>query len=102
MIHFSEGNSNILFAEQNQKRKDVEAKIAEILLHIINKSKSADPVNIINEDIFTQEITSINFIEILVAVETAFNIEFSDEELEYGKISSLRALAERVLQMIPD
>lgn len=42
------------------------------------------------------EITSIDFVKIVIEIETEFNIEFEDEKLQFSEFSTIQSLIDYV------
>jgi acyl carrier protein len=93
----NENDINFIPEEQDGKRSEIEDKLIEIALRVINKDRVTDLIEVIKEDTLDNELNSINFIELIVGIETEFNIEFDDEYLEFGKLSSISAITDYIL-----
>ena len=46
------------------------------------------------------EITSIDFVKIVIEIETEFNIEFEDEKLQFSEFSTIQSLIDYVEQRV--
>lgn len=72
---------------------NTELKIKTI---IKNHFTELDSIDQIDETFYKNNITSLSFIKIIVALESEFDIEFDDDELDYSNFSSLQ----RVIQVV--
>ena len=71
--------------------KDIEEKLLEILK---NNSKVENlEARDLNERTFNEMgVNSLNFIKIIVELEEAFDIEFDDEQINYGLLNNIHDL----------
>jgi acyl carrier protein len=71
--------------------KDIEEKLLEILK---NNSKVENlEARDLNEITFNEMgVNSLNFIKIIVELEEAFDIEFDDEQINYGLLNNIHDL----------
>lgn len=71
--------------------KSIEEKLLEILK---NNSKVENlEARDLNEITFNEMgVNSLNFIKIIVELEEAFNIEFDDEQINYGLLNNIHDL----------
>lgn len=71
--------------------KDIEEKLLEILK---NNSKVENlEARDLNEITFNEiGVNSLNFIKIIVELEEAFDIEFDDEQINYGLLNNIHDL----------
>lgn len=69
--------------------KEIEAKLRKIIAENV---KTKVPVSEIGEDIPLEDygISSMNFIKIIVGVESEFGFMFEDEELEFNNFRTLK------------
>jgi acyl carrier protein len=76
----------------------IEYRIKQIVVENIDFQKHFEEVDI-NEDLGKIGINSITFIKIIVAIESEFNIEFNDEDLEHRKFSNIKSIITYVKSM---
>lgn len=81
-----------------ERNKFVEEKVAEIVQKQIGDDSD---VSIALESSFDElNIDSLDFIEIIIATEDAFNIEFTDEALYMGKFKYISDFTSYISEMI--
>lgn len=73
----------------------IEEKIKEILAENLENKIPAEQINADN-DLKDLGINSISFIKIIVGLETEFDIEFDDEDLDASKFATIKDLIEYV------
>lgn len=102
MIDIDDEVSDFTSFEQDSRRSAVEALITSITLRVINKDRTEDMIEVIEAETLDNELNSINFIELIVGIETEFNIEFDDEYLEFGKFSNISEMTDYILKKISE
>lgn len=77
-------------SEEMKKSDIVEKKVIEIVNEYINVENHEDVS--INTDFEEMNINSVDFIKIIVRVETEFDFEFYDDDLTMGRFNNMNDL----------
>ncbi|MFZ5351515.1 MAG: acyl carrier protein [Bacillota bacterium] len=81
---------------ENNKYQEILEKLNEIAKENINLNKDLE----IDENLSAYINNSIDFIKIVVAIETEYNIEFTDEELETDNFQTVRNLIDFIINKL--
>lgn len=90
-----------LFIVDEGKFKDMNTKGR--IIDVVDKIMETDSVKEYlsqNDDLTQVGLNSILFIKLVVAIETEFDIQFDDEDLDYKKFASLKSLCNYVEEKI--
>lgn len=80
--------------EEMKKTGSVEEKVLEIVKEYINVGEN-DTITI-DTDFEEMNINSVDFIKIIVRVETEFDFEFYDDDLTMGRFNSIHELCDYI------
>ncbi len=81
-------------SEEMKKTSSVEEKVLEIVKDYINVGEN-DTISIYT-DFEEMSINSVDFIKIIVRVETDFDFEFYDDDLTMGRFNTMHELIEYI------
>ena len=71
---------------------EIKAKIREIVENLLEKSKGVEDDTLLQ----TVGLNSINFIQLIVALEDDYDIDFNDEDMEKFSDNTINSLVEWV------
>ena len=75
-------------------------RVMEIILYYVSDENKAKLT--IDDPMSSFGINSVDFIKIIVAIETEYNFEFLDEDLAMDRFHTVRDLSEYVLQRVSE
>jgi acyl carrier protein len=77
--------------------EEAKEKVVCIVKEYANVSDT-DPELTIDDDFTDFAINSVDFIKIIVGIETAFDFEFYDDDLQMGRFNNMRDLIDYIVQ----
>lgn len=84
-------------SDNSEIYQNVEKKVADIILEYSNANNQGGGISV--DDHFDNfGINSVDFIKIIVGIETAFDFEFLDDDLQMGRFNNMRQLIEYVIE----
>jgi len=82
-------------------RETIQCKIIELINGVLpeNETKKVTNNNL-DDELFTSILDSIKFIQLIILIESDFNIEIPDEYLIFTKMNTINTICDIVISLI--